>query len=368
MIKQRIQTLQQHLQNEKLDFAFIQEKANFFYLTGFRCEPHERLVAVIIPAHSEPFIIAPLMEQPLIKEAGWKELILTYLDTDNPWDILSNHLNQTSISKHALAIEPSSLSYQRSQHLLNLNEHVELYDIEPSLSQARLIKTKEELDILQEAARFADLGVEIGVSALAKGKTELEVLATIEYELKKKGVTEMSFDTIVLSGANSANPHGNPGLNPIEEGSFVLFDLGVVWEGYCSDITRTVGFGNLSEKQEEIYHTVLHAQEKAISASKVGTKLKVIDLAARSHIKQEGYGDYFPHRLGHGLGVDVHEWPSINETNELILQEAMVYTIEPGIYVPKYGGVRIEDDIAIQKGKALALTQYPKELQIIKPS
>ena len=176
----------------------------------------------------------------------------------------------------------------------------------------------------------------------------------------------MSFSTMVLTGANAASPHGTPGSTKVKRGDFVLFDLGVVYEGYCSDITRTVAYGDISDKQREIYETVLKAEEAAIAASKPGVSCAEIDLTARNIIRDKGYGDYFPHRLGHGLGISVHEFPSLTETNPLLLKSGMVYTIEPGIYVPNVAGVRIEDDIYVTENGAEVLTKYPKTLQIIK--
>lgn len=152
----------------------------------------------------------------------------------------------------------------------------------------------------------------------------------------------------------------------IKKGDFVLFDLGVVYEGYCSDITRTVAYDHFNEEQEKIYNTVLKAEIEAINATKPGVQAKDLDNIARNIITEAGYGQYFPHRLGHGLGIGVHEYPSVTNTNELVIQEGMVFTIEPGIYVPNVAGVRIEDDIFVTKDGVEILTAFPKELQIIK--
>ena len=225
---------------------------------------------------------------------------------------------------------------------------------------------KQKLKKSVQACSLADYAVEVGCSEIQEGKTELDILAAIEYELKKKGVSRMSFATMVLTGANGASPHGTPGLTKIQKGDFVLFDLGVVVEGYCSDITRTVAYGDINDKQNEIYETVLKAQLAAIEASKPGVSCKDIDLTARSIIGDAGYGDYFPHRLGHGLGISVHEYPSVTETNSLLLERGMVYTIEPGIYVPNVAGVRIEDDVFVTETGVEVLTKFPKELQQIK--
>ena len=176
----------------------------------------------------------------------------------------------------------------------------------------------------------------------------------------------MSFSTMVLTGKNGASPHGTPGNTKVQRGDLVLFDLGVVHEGYCSDITRTVAYGDINDKQAEIYETVLKAQEAAVRASKPGVSCSEIDLTARNIIRDKGYGEFFPHRLGHGLGISVHEYPSLTETNSLELQSGMVYTIEPGIYVPNVAGVTIEDDLLITDTGCEILTKFPKSLQIIK--
>lgn len=206
---------------------------------------------------------------------------------------------------------------------------------------------------------------QVGVAAIQEGKTELDVLATIEFELKKKGILEMSFSTMVLTGEKTAAPHGKPGLSMIRKGDLILFDLGVVYKGYCSDITRTVALGEVNDKQREIYETVLTAQMATLNLCKPGEKIGNLDQTARSIITEKGYGDNFTHRIGHGLGIDVHEFPSMNATNTRALQTGMTFTIEPGIYVPGVGGVRIEDDVLITEDGFETLTHYPKELQIL---
>src|SRR5699024_9630674 len=161
------------------------------------------------------------------------------------------------------------------------------------------------------------------------------------------------------------SPHGTPGNKPIEKGDFVLFDLGVVYKRYCSDMTRTFAFHSVIAEQKRIYETVLRAEEEAIKASVIGEKVGTIEQVARNIITEAGYGTYFTHRIGHGLGIDVHEYPSMHANNTLPLAEGMCYTIEPGIYVPDVGGVRIEDMVFMTKDGAETLTKFPKHLQII---
>ncbi|MCL7747793.1 M24 family metallopeptidase [Halalkalibacter alkaliphilus] len=366
MLDHRLQTLQTWLKNEDVAYAFIQGKANLFYLTGFRCEPHERLVSLFVFQNEEPILICPNMEKELVRQTGWKYHIIGYSDHENPWELISHYLASLKIEGSTIAIEKSLLSVARAEQLRELSKGAGFICCETKLMNLRLIKNDEEIAILREAAKLADYGVEVGVHALSTGRTEMDVLAMIEYELKKKGIAEMSFGTLVLSGEQSANPHGKPSMKHLQEGEFVLFDLGVVLEGYCSDITRTVAFGQITEEQQNIYNTVLHAQTETLKLCQVGTTLGDLDRKARSIITEAGYGSYFPHRIGHGLGTEVHELPSLNETNNDQLQVGMTFTIEPGIYVPKTGGVRIEDDVLITADGYECLTQYPKDLQVIK--
>ena len=170
-----------------------------------------------------------------------------------------------------------------------------------------------------------------------------------------------------LSGPKTASPHGVPGDRKIQKGDFILFDLGVVYNGYCSDITRTVAFGEPTDAQREIYETVKKAEQAAVDLVGPGVQAKEIDDAARNVIDDAGFGDYFTHRIGHGLGISVHEYPSITGTNEMELEEGMVFTIEPGIYKSDVTGVRIEDDVVVTADGVEVLTKFPKDLQIIEP-
>jgi Xaa-Pro dipeptidase len=364
-MNQRLQKLSAWLAENDISFAFVTSTPNVFYLSNFHSDPHERLLALIVFPTEEPVLVCPQMEVLQAKQAGWEYEIIGYSDTDHPWELINKKVNSRGINVQKIAVEKEHLTVERYEQIHTRFSNVSFVNAEEKLRELRMIKEEKEIAILRQAAELADFGVEVGVKALAEGKTELEIIAAIEYELKKKGVREMSFATMVLTGEKTAAPHGVPGLAPIKKGDFVLFDLGVVLDGYCSDITRTVVFGEANEKQKEIYETVLKAQLAAIDACKPGIEIGNVDKAARTVIEQAGYGKYFTHRVGHGLGIDVHEYPSMNSTNTMPLQTGMVFTIEPGIYVPTIGGVRIEDDVFITKDGVEILTKYPKELQII---
>ncbi|MBM7551928.1 M24 family metallopeptidase [Thalassobacillus pellis] len=365
-MEQRLERFSAAMKEQGIDAAFINSTENFFYLTGFHTDPHERLLGLLVFPDSEPIAIVPGMESGQIRNSGWKHEVIGYGDHENPWDKMKDSLAKKSIAEaKRIGLEKEVLSYGRSESLMSLYPGADVADVAGILNDMRVVKDKEEAEVIRRAAKLADYGVEVGVKALREGIKEMEVLAKIEYELKKKGVREMSFSTMVLFGEKSGQPHGNPGDRTLKKGDFVLFDLGVVLDGYTSDITRTFVFQSVSEEQKEIYNTVLKAQEGSLELCKPGTRIGDLDQVARDIIEQAGYGDKFPHRIGHGMGINVHEFPSMSHLNDGRLQKGMVFTLEPGIYDPDVGGVRIEDDVLITEDGYETLTKFPKELQVI---
>lgn len=366
MKKERLQKLGDWLNEQNTDAAFISSTENIFYLTNFHTDPHERLMGLFVFKEAEPFFICPGMEVSQARDAGFEGEIIGYADHEDPWEKVKTaiHKRGRQNMKQA-AVEKELLPFSRAEEIQKILPDAALVSAEEIMNELRLVKDEKELAVLKQAAELADYGVEIGVQSLKEGVFEMDVLARIEYELKRKGIREMSFSTMVLFGKKSGQPHGNPGLASLKEGDFVLFDMGVVLDGYCSDITRTLAYKSVSSEQRKIYQTVLDAQLQALDASRPGTRIGDLDQIARDVITNAGYGEYFPHRLGHGLGISVHEYPSISHTNDGVLKEGMVYTIEPGIYVPEIGGVRIEDDVCITKDGHETLTKFPKDLQII---
>lgn len=361
----RLNQLADWMKQNNVDVCFVSSPENVFYLSGFYSNPHERLLGVAVFQEKEPFLICPGMEKNDAKNAGWGYEIIGHSDIDRPWDLVNKAIGKRLTEVKTIAIEKQHLNVERYEELRGLFPQTSFVSAEEKLQTLRMVKDQHELGIIKQACELADFAIETGIKEIAEGKTELDVLGAIEFALKKKGVTEMSFSTMVLTGKNAASPHGTPGLTQFQKGDLVLFDLGVVLDGYCSDITRTVAFGKINSQQQEIYDTVLAAQLEALKTAKPGVLCSEVDLAARNKIRAAGYGDFFPHRLGHGLGISVHEYPSLTETNSLALQEGMVFTIEPGIYVPEVAGVRIEDDVFVTADGLEILTKFPKELQTI---
>lgn len=364
-MSERINTLFAELKKQQADSCFISSKANVYYLSGYYTDPHERVIGIIVMDGIDPIFLLPKMEEEDARNAGWEHLIVSYYDHENPWHALQAFLKKQEKEPAVMAIEKDHLTLYRYNQLQETFPNAAYIDATPVIQNLRLIKSKKEHDLLRTAAELADLGVKTGVEALKEGVSELEVVAAIEHTLKKQGIREMSFQTMALFGSKTASPHGNPDKTQLEKNNFVLFDLGVIYQGYCSDITRTVAFGNITDEQKQIYDTVLEAQERAIDASRTGTAVGELDKIARNYITEQGYGEYFTHRLGHGLGIETHEYPSMHSENTLPIEPGMCFTIEPGIYVLGVGGVRIEDMLFTTNYMPLELTKYPKTLQVI---
>ncbi|MBU9712937.1 M24 family metallopeptidase [Evansella tamaricis] len=363
-MEQRIEAIRQWMNGSNIDVLMCQTRANVFYYSGFDTDPHERIVAIFILKDRDPFFICPHMEVNQVKPIFTNGEIIGYSDTDNPWEKIKDAFHTRELAPRKIAVE-SSLSWDRVKNLINLFPSADLVEGDDAILSKRIIKSEKEIALLREAAKFADLGIEIGIESLEEGISEMEVLAKIEYELKKAGVREMSFSTMVLFGEKGGDPHGKPGNRLLRKGDSVLFDLGVVWKGYCSDITRTVFFDHVTEREQTIYEAVLEAEEASLKKCKPGNAISTLDNTARNILEKKGFGEYFPHRIGHGLGIEVHEYPSLNAKNDSPLMPGMTFTIEPGVYIPNQVGVRIEDDVLITESGYETLTKFPKVLTIV---
>ncbi|MFQ5465842.1 MAG: M24 family metallopeptidase [Thermodesulfobacteriota bacterium] len=227
-----------------------------------------------------------------------------------------------------------------------------------------LRRTKDPLEVrsIKKSAALLDSGFEFAASLIGPGVAEREVAASIEARFKALGAEDLAFDTIVASGKRGALPHGKPSAKKIRKGEFVVLDMGVVLGGYNSDETRTFCVGRATRRHREVYGTVLEAQARAIGMVRPGVLAGAVDRAARGHIRRAGYGRFFGHATGHGVGLDIHEPPSVGPGDKTVLEEGMVITVEPGVYLPGWGGVRIEDMVLVTSGGCELLTGSRKEL------
>lgn len=279
------------------------------------------------------------------------------LNSARPLEVI---LNETGIQR--LAFEDNFMTYQFYKTLTDKLNNVELIPAGEAIESLRMIKSDEEIEKITKAAVITDKAFEHILNYIQPGITENAIALELEFYMKKLGATALAFDTIAASGVRSSMPHGVATDKQIEEGDFLTLDFGCIVEGYCSDMTRTVVVGKATEKQKEIYGIVLAAQEAALKAIKEGQTGQEVDKVARDVISSRGYGEFFGHGLGHGVGLEVHEAPRLSATGNNILLENMVVTDEPGIYLPGFGGVRIEDLVVVKKNGCEVLSKSPKHL------
>lgn len=341
------------LKKQQADAAWITTPLNIFYFTGYLSDPHERLLALLIKENGEQVLFCPQLEVEEVKTSPFEGEIIGYFDTENALDKYPQTFEK-------LLIEAAHLTVQRQRELIEAFHVQSFGDIDQTIKDLRNVKSESEINKIKKACELADKCIEIGVDFLQEGVTERQVVNHIENAIKDYGVNEMSFDTMVLFGDHAASPHGTPGDRKLQKDEYVLFDLGVIYDNYCSDMTRTVQFGTPSEAAQTIYNIVLKAEQEAIAAIKPGVTIKEVDDIARNIIIDAGYGEYFPHRLGHGLGLEEHEYQDISSSNTNKFVPGMVVTVEPGIYVPGIAGVRIEDDILVTEDGSVSLTGYEK--------
>lgn len=261
-----------------------------------------------------------------------------------------------------LGFEAEDMLYADFQKLKEKLEVKEFVPIGSEITRLRRIKTLKELEFIKKAEAIGDQVFTEILSYIKPGMTELEVAARIEYLLKLNGAQRSSFPAIVASGINSSMPHAVPTIKKLENGDFLTMDFGCVYEGYCSDMTRTIVIGKASEKQKEIYNTVLKAQLAALEFLKAGYEGREVDKVARDIIYGAGYEGCFGHGLGHSVGLHIHENPRLSPLEEEIILEGMTETVEPGIYIKGFGGVRIEDLVEVTKNGCNNFTYSDKKL------
>ena len=233
------------------------------------------------------------------------------------------------------------------------------------IAQQRIIKSKAEIEKIRKAQQIAEESLTELLNMVKPGVKESQLAFELEYIMRRKGASGISFDLITITGTKTSMPHGVPGDNEVRAGDFVTFDIGALYDGYHSDMTRTYAVGQVSDEQREVYDTVLKAQLMGLAKVKAGVKAYEVDATSRSVIARAGYGEYFRHSTGHGVGLDIHEQPFVSSKGETLLSDGMVITVEPGIYLPGKFGVRIEDMVVVTKDGRDNLATLPKELIIL---
>ena len=343
----RVGKLRAQMAKQGLDGVLITDPFNFRYFSGFTGDAG---MLLITPEARLLFTDSRFWEQAR-QEAPEFDLV------KNP---AYGELNKHFKSGGKLGFEEKTLSVQSFENLKAALK-ADFKPVSSAIDDLRMIKDPEEISLLEKSIALNDRVFETVAPRIKPGASEKAVRAEIHYDLEKGGAQGPSFPAIVGAGANGALPHHTPDATKIQEGDLVVVDMGGNREGYCSDLTRTVMVGEVPEKAKEIYRVVAEAQQKAFDKIAPGVPIAEVDKAARDHIAKAGYGEYFGHSLGHGVGLEIHEAPAIYSRSQQKLEPGMVFTVEPGIYLPGFGGVRIEDVVVITKDGYRILSHAKKQ-------
>lgn len=354
----KLQEIREKMANEGVDAFLITTYLNWRYLTGFTGDAGQVLIT---DSSCYIFTDSRYTEQAESEASGFK-VIETKIDTDPLKDTLKNE------GVRVLAFEKDHVTYANYERMTERFEGIALKGVSGWVEDLRMRKTPEEIARIAKAQEIADQAFSLVTRSVRVGVTERELAMELEFTMKRLGADGLAFPPIVVSGKRSSLPHGQPSDNKVSPGDFLTFDFGARYEGYCSDETRTFVIGPLDKKHEEIYKIVLEAQLAGLEAARPGVPGKEVDRAARKVIEDAGYGEYFGHGTGHGVGLNVHEGPSAGKKGETILEPGMVITVEPGIYIPGFGGCRIEDLVVITENGKEILSTSPKELIVIESS
>lgn len=358
MLKQeRIKKLIAAAHKQGVECVMIVPGANLYYLTGLWMGLSERVTLIGFPRGNEPFAICPLLETARVADGSGIEHVYTYKDGEDPADVTRGIFSKNAV--RSFGVEYESMRLLEHDTITKAGSEYTFADIGPILAQQRSIKDSEERALMQKAATIADAAMQAGMRAVRPGITELEVMHEVARVIREHSAEG---SCAVASGAQSALPHAHSSAKTIQDGDAVWIDLVVVNGSYYSDITRTCFVGAPDTRLRDIFKVVLKAQEIGRSQARTGMTGADIDALCRDHITKAGYGEFFVHRTGHGIGLSVHEAPYIVESNKKTIQPLMTFTIEPGVYLPGTGGVRIEDTVVMGETCVESMTRSERNL------
>jgi Xaa-Pro aminopeptidase len=351
---ERIKKMLQYMQEKKLDAFLVSKAENIRYLSGFTGGEDARLLLSANQCYI--FTDSRYFEQVGRECPDW-ELIESKTLGNKELPEISSGLRRIGVEGHVITYN----SYCE----LNKSLDNKLVSLTGVVEKLRLVKEHDELQMMREAARigdevFTDLGHKIAV-----GVSEKELASEIAYLLRQKGCEGEAFATIALAGENAALPHGHPGKYKLQPGDMLTMDFGGFYRGYAADMTRTVAIANADKDLQSRYQAVLESQQLGVSMVKAGVTCREIDMAVRNCLGKYGLDKYFQHSTGHGLGLEIHEAPAVSSRSDMVLEENMVITVEPGIYIAGWGGIRIEDTVIVKNGGCEVITHSNKSLLII---
>lgn len=355
-MKKRIEKIQSVLSSDEA--ALILGGSNRFYFTGFKSSAG----AVVITKEKAVLLVDFRYYEKANSTVKVAEVVLCQSIQKQLSEILKNNV----VKK--VFVETEEIDLNTFLEMESKLEGIELSKenvIQKAINELRQVKSFDEMEFIKKAQGITDKAFRYILDRISIGKTEKEIALDLEFFARQNGSDGVAFDFIVVSGKNSSLPHGVPTDKKIEKGDFITMDFGAKWNGYCSDMTRTVAVGTPNAEQKKVYDTVFTAQKMALENIKAGANCKDIDAIARNYIYSCGYEGCFGHGLGHGVGIDIHESPAFNTCDNTVLKSGMVMTVEPGIYIENTFGVRIEDMVVVTNDGYENLTQSPKELMVL---
>ena len=361
-VNQRLQGLRDALRDKKLHGLLVSSPENRRYLSGFAGSAGYLLIT------QNDAVLATDFRY--VEQAGHQAPDFRVLRIGAGYDWFTQLLAETGVRKLGFESEDMSVaSHQRLTQVLkeytaSNSKRVRLVGTAGITEELRALKDSDETKLLQRAIDISDMAMNTVTPTIGAGQTEAEVAWRLEVIMRELGAESPSFDTIVAAGPNGALPHHRAGERAIQEGEPIVIDMGAKYQGYCSDLTRTIVVGTPDETFRKVYNTVLGAQLAAIATVQAGMTGAEADGLARKPIEEAGYGEQFGHSLGHGVGLAVHEYPGVGPRSESILREGMAFTVEPGIYISGWGGVRIEDVVVLEKTGATTLSKAIKQARL----
>lgn len=364
--ERRLEQLSELLKLHGLNYLALVPGASLTYFTGLTMRLSERPTVVFFPVDGRPTVILPALEAPHAKEViPYSTDFHLYTDKEGHEAAFLRAGADLKLSGKTVGVEYMHMRILELRRIEQIAPDCCIQAAESLLPELRMIKDETELAHMREAVRITEAALQATIEQVKPGQTELEIQNILHIEMLRVGAQGMAFGSIVVSGPRTASPHTSASDRVVQPGDLLLFDCGAAYRGYLGDITRTFAVGELDPELVEIYEVVKNANAAARRYAGPGDKAKEVDRAARQVIERAGYGQYFIHRTGHGLGLKVHEPPYIVEGNDTVLRPGMTFTIEPGIYLPGKGGVRIEDDVVITDKGCESLTALSRDLMCL---
>jgi Xaa-Pro dipeptidase len=371
MIISRLTKLDESLHASDLDAIALNPGPSLTYLTGLHFHLSERPVVVLFTADSAPVIVLPELES--LKLTGLPYEINAFPYGENPaeWEhVFQAAAGSLGLGGKRIGVEPLHMRLLEFRHLEAAlgatGRRPKFPDASEVVGSLRVRKDADEIALMRRAVKVAQEALEATIPSIQVGVSEKEIAAELVVQLLRHGSqSELPFAPIVSGGPNSANPHASPSDRKLQPGDLLVVDWGATVDGYISDLTRTFAVGKVDEEYRKIHQIVLEANSAGRAAAKPGVPCANVDIAARAVIEKAGYGQYFTHRTGHGIGLEAHEEPYMRGDNLQLLEPGMAFTVEPGIYLPDRNGVRIEDNVVIAEDMAECLSDMPRELRVV---